>query len=246
MHCKCGRWGNQPGKRTEDGLCCAGRSPSLPNSPEEGQTRSPLSLVRVIAGSAKGRTLTAPRGLAVRPTTDKVKGAIFSMLEAQAFRRAADDTEGRIFGQVLDLYAGTGALGIEALSRGAEHCDFVESSPRARAAITENLRRVGLAQQAAVHALTVEAAVSTFRGPYDLILADPPYANSGVPALVSNIGTSSMIHARTLVVIEHARSLELPDNAGQLHLLRFRYHGTTAITLYASGTSDVGEPPKPQ
>ena len=115
--------------------------------------------MRVISGSAKGRTLTAPRGLAVRPTTDKVKGAIFSMLDAEAFRRADEPNEFAIR-RVLDLYAGTGALGIEALSRGAEHCDFVEPSAQARAAITENLRRTGLARQAALHSLKAETAVS--------------------------------------------------------------------------------------
>ena len=202
--------------------------------------------MRVIAGSAKGRTLTAPRGLAIRPTTDKVKGAIFSMLDAEAFRRAEEDPEASQPHRVLDLYAGTGALGIEALSRGAEHCDFVESNARARQAITENLRRAGLAQRASIHAQRAEAGVSTLPGPYDLILADPPYADSGLPALVTAIGQSGMIGERALVVIEHSRATELPAHSGQLHLLRSRYHGTTAITLYASGASDVGEPPNPQ
>ncbi len=202
--------------------------------------------MRVIAGSAKGRTLTAPRGLAVRPTTDKVKGAIFSMLDADAFRRAAEDPEASRPNRVLDLFAGTGALGIEALSRGAEYCDFVESNPRARQAITENLRRAGLTQRATVHALRAEAGLSTLPGPYDLILADPPYADSGLPALVTAIGQSGIIHERTLVVIEHLRSAQLPTGSGQLQLLRSRYHGTTAITLYASGASDVGEPPNSQ
>jgi 16S rRNA (guanine966-N2)-methyltransferase len=201
--------------------------------------------MRVISGSAKGRTLTAPRGLAVRPTTDKVKGAIFSMLDAEAFRRAADSEDEFAIRRVLDLYAGTGALGIEALSRGAEHCDFVEASAQARAAITENLRRTGLARQAALHAFKAETAVSTFRAPYDLILADPPYADSGLADLLNTIGASGIIHERTLLVIEHARSVELPNDPGRLHLIRSRHHGTTAFTLYASGASDVGEPPQP-
>ena len=202
--------------------------------------------MRVIAGSAKGRTLTAPRGLAIRPTTDKVKGAIFSMLDAEAFRRAETEAEGGKLGKVLDLYAGTGALGMEALSRGAEHCDFVESNARARQAITENLRRTGLTPRATIHALRAEAAISTLVGPYDLILADPPYTDSNLPALITAIGRSEIISERTLAVIEHLRSIDLPAHSGQLHLLRSRYHGTTAITLYASGASDDGEPPNPQ
>lgn len=200
--------------------------------------------MRVIAGSVKGRVLTAPRGLAIRPTTDKVKGAIFSMLDAEAFRRAEHE-EGEPFARVLDLYAGTGALGIEALSRGSAYCDFVESNARARAAIVENLRRTGLGPRGAVHGLRAEAAVSTFHAPYDLIVADPPYADSGLPTLLNNLGASGIIHERTLLVIEHTRSVELPANPGRLRLIRSRYHGTTAITLYASGASDVGEPPQP-
>jgi 16S rRNA (guanine966-N2)-methyltransferase len=206
----------------------------------------------VIAGSARGRTLTAPRGLAIRPTTDKVKGAMFSMLDAEAFRRAEEDgdSEGEEvqfpFRRVLDLFAGTGALGIEALSRGSEHCDFVESNPRARAAIEENLRRTRLTQQASIYALRAENSVSTFRAPYDLILADPPYADPTLPELLATIGASGIIHVQTLVMIEHARSVELPTAPGRLRLSRSRYHGTTAITLYTSGASDVGKPPSLQ
>jgi len=144
--------------------------------------------------------------------------------------------------RVLDLYAGTGALGIEALSRGAAHCDFVESNARARAAIAENLNRTGLGSQATVHGLRAESAASTFRSVYDLILADPPYADSGILAFLANLGASGIIHERTLLVVEHTRSIELPTNPGRFHLLRSRYHGTTAITLYASGASVVGEP----
>ena len=202
--------------------------------------------MRVIAGSAKGRPLVAPRGLAIRPTTDKVKGAIFSMLDAEAFRRAENGDDDDVpFRRVLDLYAGTGALGIEALSRGAEHCDFVESNARARSAIEENLRRTGLAHQASANGLRAEAAVSTFRAPYDLILADPPYADPTLPRLLTTIGASGIIHERTLVVIEHARSVELPADCGRLRLTRSRFHGTTAISIYTSGASDVGEPPHP-
>jgi 16S rRNA (guanine966-N2)-methyltransferase len=172
-----------------------------------------------------------------------VKGAIFSMLDAEVFRRAATGTDDADVGRVLDLYAGTGALGIEALSRGAEHCDFVESDRRAREAIVENLRRAGLSQRGTIHPVRVEATLSTLPGPYDLIVADPPYADSKVSTLVTNLGNSGIIHPRTLVVIEHLRSVDLPARSGQLHLLRSRYHGTTAITLYASGASDDGEPP---
>lgn len=186
--------------------------------------------MRVIAGSAKGRTLVAPKGLAVRPTTDKVKGAIFSMLQAEAFRRA--EAGALPWRRVLDLYAGTGALGIEALSRGADHVDFVEMNARARAALSENLQRTGLASRASVHAMRAETAVSTFSVPCDLILLDPPYGDPGLPGLLEALGRSAILKEGALLVVEHARSTVLPARIGTMCLARTRYHGTTAISLY--------------
>jgi len=199
---------------------------------------SDRSLMRVIAGAAKGRTLAAPKGLAIRPTTDKVKGAVFSMLDAAAFRRADGAYSPTFpFSRVLDLYSGTGALGIEALSRGAGHCDFVESNPKARALIVENLRRTGFTSKATVHGIIAELAVSTFYVAYDLILADPPYSDPAVLALIDALGESQIVGEGSLVVVEHARSMEVPSRAGRLHLARSRYHGTSAIALYEAAPS---------
>jgi 16S rRNA (guanine(966)-N(2))-methyltransferase RsmD len=189
----------------------------------------------VISGEARGKTLTAPKGLAVRPTTDKVKGAIFSMLAAQAFQRADEGHEGGAFPyrRVLDLCAGTGALGIEALSRGSEHADFVETNPRARAAIHDNLKRTGFEDRATVHAVPAMHAVSTFRTAYDLILLDPPYEDPAIPALLDSLGRSGVLAPGGLLVLEHARGLAVPELAGRLRLTRTRFHGDTAISLYA-------------
>jgi 16S rRNA (guanine966-N2)-methyltransferase len=190
--------------------------------------------MRVIAGTAKGRTLVAPKGLATRPTTDKVREAIFSMLMAEGMRRAEhNEAESAFpFPRVLDLYAGSGALGIEALSRGAEWVDFVDSSARARAAIQENLRRTGFVDRAAVHALRAEAAASTFRVPYDLILADPPYDDPSVLATLETIGSTTILERGGILVLEHARARALAPEAGNLHLMRSRYYGTTAVSLF--------------
>ena len=128
--------------------------------------------MRVIAGSARGRPLRAPASQRTRPTADKIKGVIFSMLEAEAYRRGFqpepddEEREGRFaaavaWPRVLELYAGSGALAIEALSRGAERADLVESESAARKVIAENLRRTGLDRRAAVHGTTSRAAVST-------------------------------------------------------------------------------------
>jgi 16S rRNA (guanine966-N2)-methyltransferase len=194
--------------------------------------------VRVIAGSAKGRPLASPKGVDIRPTTDKVKGAIFSMLEAKAFQRADDGRPGGPFpfARVLDLFSGTGALGIESLSRGAEHVDFVESNPRARSAIQENLARTGFSEQSRMYALDALQAVSIFHGPYDLILADPPYGDAVVPSLIETIGSSKILARGALVVIEQLRKYPFPERAGALHLARARYHGETAILLYEVST----------
>jgi 16S rRNA (guanine966-N2)-methyltransferase len=203
--------------------------------------------MRVISGSARGRPLIAPKGLDVRPTTDKVKGAMFSMLDAEAFRRVDRGFPGGSFpfAKVLDLYAGTGALGIEALSRGADHADFVESSSKARAALQANLTRTGLAAQAAVHQMRAELAVSTFRTTYDLILLDPPYQDPAALALLATLGQSTLVGHGTLVVLEHARSTEAPTTVGRLRLSRTRYHGDTGISLYESvePTAEQGSSP---
>jgi 16S rRNA (guanine966-N2)-methyltransferase len=194
--------------------------------------------MRVIAGLAKGRPLAVPKGIDIRPTTDMVKGAIFSMLEARAFQRADETGAGGRFpyARVLDLFAGSGALGIEALSRGAEHVDFVESNPRARATIQENLARTGFTDKATIQGVNANRAVSLFRVPYDLILADPPYGDLVVPSLLQSLGGSEIVSSGTVVVIEQSRKEPASDEAGILRLARTRFHGQTAILLYETET----------
>jgi 16S rRNA (guanine966-N2)-methyltransferase len=195
--------------------------------------------MRVIAGEARGKALMAPKGLEVRPTTDKVKGAIFSMLTAQAFQRADDGHLGGNFPyrRVLDLFSGTGALGIEALSRGSEHVDFAETNPRARASIRDNLRRTGFEDRATINALSAAQAVSTFRTAYDLILLDPPYEDQATPALLESLGRSDLLAPGALLVLEHARAMAAPESTGRLRLIRTRFHGDTAISLYETANS---------
>jgi 16S rRNA (guanine966-N2)-methyltransferase len=117
--------------------------------------------MRVVAGAFKGRRLQAPRGSRTRPTADRVREALFSMLS---------DVSGA---RVLDLYAGSGALGIEALSRGAAAATFVESDPRAVAALRRNLEAVG--SEAAVRRQDALRFLGRARGPFDLVFVDPPY-----------------------------------------------------------------------
>ena len=200
--------------------------------------------MRVIAGIARGRPLKSIESRTVRPTSDKVKGAIFSMLEAEAFKRGlaapgylGDVEAGELafpWRRVLDLYAGSGALGIEALSRGAESVDFVEADARAREAMADNLHRTGLARRARVHGMKVEAAFSTFSHPYDLILMDPPYDDPAVDAVFRRLCASPLVGSSTFLVIEHSFRRSYPVQCGPLALLKTRRHGTTGISLYAA------------
>jgi 16S rRNA (guanine966-N2)-methyltransferase len=207
--------------------------------------------MRVIAGVARGRPLQAPSRAPTRPTGDKVKGAIFSMLEAEALRRGFDpvpdddDQDGKFaaavaWPRVLELYAGSGALSIEALSRGAAHADLVDSSADARQAIVANLQKTGLTERASVHAMSSEAAVSTFRGTYDLILLDPPYDADGVRLVLERLAAGGLVSSSGVVVWEHSRSAEPSEQLGDLdggvglRLLRTRPHGAASVSLYAA------------
>ena len=188
--------------------------------------------MRVIAGSARGRPLRAPPGGGIRPTTDLVKGAMFSMLEAEAMRHGDERFP---YQRVLDLYAGSGALGIEALSRGSAFVDFLETDAQARAAIQRNLEATGFTTEGRVHARRAEDAPSTLLPPYDLILADPPYAYPGIVALLERVGNSQLLAEDGLFILEHARSFEPLDAVGCLRLDRVRAHGATRIALFRRG-----------
>jgi 16S rRNA (guanine966-N2)-methyltransferase len=198
--------------------------------------------MRVIAGEARGRTLKAPASGRVRPTGDKVKSAIFSALEALAYKLGygldadADDERfaaAQAWPRVLVLYSGSGALWIEALSRGAEWADFVEGDAAARKALVENLRATGLADRAAIHPLGAERVLSTLTGNYDLILADPPYADGGAEQILAAIAASPLASGRSVLAWEHARDRRPPEQLGKLRLRRTRQYGAAAISLYA-------------
>jgi 16S rRNA (guanine966-N2)-methyltransferase len=204
--------------------------------------------VRVIAGRARGVRLAAPPGDAVRPTADKLKGAIFSMLEAEAFKRnvvpSPDAPEatlltGAAWPLVLDLYAGSGALGIEALSRGARWADFVEHDAGVRKTLQANLARARLADRAAVHGQTAQAAISTANRTYDLILLDPPYADPALPTVLEALGRSILVGPHTVVVYEHARDVVPPPAIGPLRLQKTRYHGGSGVSLYFAPADPV-------
>jgi 16S rRNA (guanine966-N2)-methyltransferase len=183
--------------------------------------------MRVIAGRLGGRRLGAPRGTATRPTSDRVREALFSAL---------GDLGGAA---VLDLYAGTGALGIEALSRGAARAIFVESARPALAALRANLAALGLEGLTRVVAAQVERAVTTLPGPFDLVLVDPPYAAlGGVPRVLEALAKAGAIAKDGRVVVEHAARDPAPPVAG-LVARPTRTYGDTALTIYDAGEATL-------
>lgn len=209
--------------------------------------------MRVIAGRARGRRLLAPGSEKIRPTGDRLKGAIFSLLEALAYKSGfAEEVDelGEVrfaaalaWPRVLDVYAGSGALGIEALSRGAERAEFVEANGKARRLIERNLRLAGLSEGATVHALAAEQAISTLAGPYDLILADPPYADSGAVHVLKRMADAPHLTDGGVLVWEHHRDYEPPPRLGRLGLRRTLRHGGAAVSLYA-GDSEAPDGPE--
>jgi 16S rRNA (guanine966-N2)-methyltransferase len=179
--------------------------------------------VRVIAGTLGGRRLEAPRGTGTRPTSDRVREALFMMLEP--FRGL----------RVVDLYAGSGALGIEALSRGARWVDFAESDRGALRVLDANVAGLGLADRCTVWPLTLPDGLSLLRealAAADLVLADPPYGGGPAGATLEALGVPGVLRAGARVVVEHHVKDVLPERPGGLARERERRYGETQVSLY--------------
>ncbi|MFP5576849.1 MAG: 16S rRNA (guanine(966)-N(2))-methyltransferase RsmD [Acidimicrobiia bacterium] len=171
--------------------------------------------MRVVAGSARGRRIDAPPGTDTRPTTDRVREAVFNALGSLGVVAGA---------AVVDLFAGSGALGIEALSRGAASAHFVESDRRAVATIEHNLVTLGLADRAVVVPRPVHVAVADLPAPVDLVLADPPYAFDAWSDLLERL--LPCLAPDAVVVVESDRSVTLPDGWEKV---RERTYGGTVV-----------------
>jgi 16S rRNA (guanine966-N2)-methyltransferase len=183
--------------------------------------------MRITGGTLRSRALKAPKGAATRPTSDRVREALFGILTS------AGAIEGA---QVLDLYAGTGALALEALSRGAAAALLVESAREALGALRANVEALGLEDRARVVAGDVAQAMRRLgeAGPFDLVFADPPWAlvDAGPPlAVLSDLARRGGIAAEGRVVLEHSARTAPPDIDGLVRLDARRY-GDTALTFY--------------
>ncbi len=177
--------------------------------------------MRVIGGVARGRRLKRPAA-GVRPTSDLVRGAIFDVLDTQEVDRS----------RVLDLYAGSGALGIEALSRGSEWCDFVERDAANAALIRENLVLTGLQERGRVHQLAVERAPDRLEGRYSLLLADPPYDDDAAVVTLERIARSRLVGPQATLVLEQSSRRQAPPELGPLRLTWSRRYGDTQVSIY--------------
>jgi len=177
--------------------------------------------MRIIAGRLKGRRLTSPKWPGLRPTSDRLRETLFDILGA------------RVKGaSVLDLYAGTGASGIEALSRGASHVTFVERDRRALALMAENLARCGVGSGYAIIRADAERLDSTrLTGVFDLILLDPPYAEGSQEAILA--AAARHLGPGGLLVLEHARRRPPPGAAGPLVCSRRVVAGDSGLAFYA-------------
>lgn len=178
--------------------------------------------MRVIGGSAGGRRLKSPKGRGTRPTTDRVKAATFSILES----------EGINLGRVLDLYAGTGSLGIEALSRGAGRCDFVEQDFGACAIIKDNLKLTQLQDRGRVHCMPVAKVVERLEGPYDLVLMDPPFDDERAIQVLRRLAESPLMGPQSTIVFEHSRRQRLPERCGAFAMIDERHYGDSHVAFY--------------
>ena len=193
--------------------------------------------MRIIAGRFRSRTFQAPAGMATRPSSDRLRETLFNVLAP------------RIAGaRFLDLYAGSGAVGIEALSRGAGRVEFVERAPAALAVLRKNLSRLGLTEGFRIHGAGVgtvlgkmKPATSNLEAAFDVVFLDPPY--DAIPEYATTLGllggaASGLLAGGAVVIAEHRRKEKLEARYGSLARTRLLEQGDAALSFYA--VADVG------
>jgi len=184
---------------------------------------------RISGGSHKGRLIRTPAAANLRPTSERVRSAIFSIIGPEAV----------LDKRVLDLYAGTGVLGIEALSRGAAWADFVERNGRLCNALRKLLRQLSLESNATVVQSQVSRAWPALAGGYDLVFADPPYDSDEIGELASALQKPGLIAKGGLVVVEYRAGADPIESSGVLTHVTDRRYGDTAITILRAGAVDA-------
>jgi 16S rRNA (guanine966-N2)-methyltransferase len=180
--------------------------------------------MRVISGIVGGITLANPKDSSIRPTTDRVREALFNILMPLV-------PESRF----LDLFAGTGAVGIEALSRGAGYCEFVDQSPDSIDLVKKNLDKTKLGMQARLHRILMPQHLKRLGSaskPFDLIFADPPYGFEQYPALFSEIHLQQLLNSEGVLIIEHRPKAEVLPESGTFQSYRQETYGDTCLSFF--------------
>lgn len=186
--------------------------------------------MRIIAGIARGRKIEAPEGMSTRPTLDRVKESLFGSIQFDI---------GDAY--CLDLFAGSGNLGIEAISRGAKHAVFVDCNRRCTALIESNLKLLNFKDKATVITSDAQAALKRFQGEgrrFDIVFLDPPYALGLIPGVIDSLLNYGLLSGHAIIVSEHAVETELIAPNGLIIQTTKRF-GDTAVTIMRFTGSEV-------
>ncbi len=178
--------------------------------------------MRITGGSARGQLIKTFPSLLVRPTTDRVREAVFSMLTAMSLGWARG----------LDLFAGSGALGLEALSRGMGWIDFVDRNRRCCEVIKQNLTKTGFINQGHVYCCPAMKAIGLLKNAYDLVFLDPPYADTHLGEVITYLARSAIVTSNTLVTVSHSSRFPLPGRYVNLEKIKEKKYGDTCISIY--------------
>ena len=177
--------------------------------------------MRVVAGTFGGRPLKTLDGKITRPTTDKVKGAIFNMI-------------GPYFdgGRVLDLFSGSGSLAIEAISRGMDEAVLVERNRQAQAIITENIKMTKAQNQFHLLKMDANKAIGVLKGPFDLVLLDPPYAKEELIKNITDLEDAGLLSEEVMIVCESDKAVDLPEEISHFGIWKQKTYGISKVTVY--------------
>ena len=177
--------------------------------------------MKIVSGIYGGRSLKTLEGKTTRPTSDKVRGAIFNMI-------------GPYFdgGRVLDLYAGSGGLSIEAVSRGMSSAVLVERDRKAQAVIAENIQMTKEVSKFQLLKMEAERALEQVKGPFDLVFLDPPYAKEQIVADIEKMAERNLFSQEIMVVCETDKSVELPEEIACLGIWKEKIYGISKVTVY--------------
>lgn len=183
--------------------------------------------MRVIAGEYRGRTLERIEGMDIRPTADKVKGSIFNILG-----NAVIDCS------FLDLFGGTGGVGIEALSRGARHVVFIDAGIKSIKVLKDNLEHLNIKENVEVYHTDYETAIkklSQFNKQFDIIFIDPPYRNGMAQNALVNIDRNPILTQSGIIIVEHDSKEDMPQKVGSLVKYRVKQYSNTSLSFYSIG-----------